>query len=696
MCIKNYCVIDYESYWASKDYTLSKMSAIDYVRDPRFYAQMMGVSVNGGAPVVFEHDDIPAALQAMQLDKLDTLLIGHNSSGFDNLILSEVYGIHPAFMTDTMHLMRWTGVSRVIRENLASMTHWFGTGEKRAGTVISDGKRTKEDFTHEEWEDFKRYCAEDVAQTTACFERMLPFMTKDSILFSSLTCRMATEPCFVVDPEPLRAYIEDLKRREAETFAKLKTIFKFREDVDFLKHIRSAAKFENLLRMVGCEPPMKISPKQTAAARKKWEAKLAVAPAASKSTIEGVLANEENYAVYTPALAKGDLEFLELLEHPNPYVRLLVSIRLEHNSSVAMSRAQNLLRMAEYGKPMPILLKCYYAHTSRYGAGAVDSKSDGIQVQNIPKHNKSMKPLRQSIKAPSGYRVVACDSSQIEARVLAYEAQNVELLEHFRHGRDPYAEMASKFGYNMTAQEIHDGAKSGDKLAKMLRQVGKKLILSCGYGTSATKLSDTLLRENVPLDENKEEHKAIVTRLHKIYRDSNVSIVKFWKQCDTVIREMIAGHDGMFGGPNNDLFKYGMFSIPGGKEKYPGIELPTGYILRYPNLRIEYDDRGKSSYFYDRPLGKNMVKTRCYGCSCVENLTQSLAFQILMYQAVRMSEKGIPIHCNIHDSFAAVVPDHCVDSVKETMLACMKEVPAWVEGLPLDAEAEVAEDFTIV
>lgn len=92
-----------------------------------------------------------------------------------------------------------------------------------------------------------------------------------------------------------------------------------------------------------------------------------------------------------------------------------------------------------------------------------------------------MLALRKAIKAPQGYKVVAADSSQIEARMVAYLANEVELLDQFRHGHDPYAELAEKI-FGATAQEIHDGAKSGDKRMKMYRNVGKTAILSCFAG----------------------------------------------------------------------------------------------------------------------------------------------------------------------------------------------------------------------
>ena len=57
--------MDFETAWDSKDYTLSKMGPISYIRDPRFYAQLLSVRVDRGPVQVFEHDEIPGILHAM-------------------------------------------------------------------------------------------------------------------------------------------------------------------------------------------------------------------------------------------------------------------------------------------------------------------------------------------------------------------------------------------------------------------------------------------------------------------------------------------------------------------------------------------------------------------------------------------------------------------------------------------------------
>lgn len=864
----NLITIDFETYWDSTGYTLSKISAVDYIRDKRFYAQMLGVAIDRGPVTVYEHDEIPDALKELALDRPDRIVVGHNSAGFDNLILSEIYGVHPAIMTDTIHLMRWTGVSRLVRESLSSMTDWFGTGHKRTGTVISDKKRTKADFTEYEWKDFKAYCAEDVQQTRDCAYKMLAYIPRAALAFSNITCHMATDPKFIVNRDVLDAYVQELKAKEQAAYNEVKKIFNFASDEQFIKYVRSATKFASLLKLLGVEPPMKFSAKQTETLQKKISAQLAD-PNLSEPARRLLEIQYDTCEVYTPALAKTDLEFIALRDHPDPRVQLLVNARLEHNSSIAMNRAQALIRMASYHKPLPVMLKAFYAHTSRYGAGLSEGKSDSLNLQNIPKHRKDMKPLRQSIRAPRGYKVVACDSSQIEARVLAYAAQQTDLLQQFIDRRDPYAEMASKFDTPLTAQQIHDGAKAGDPVAKMLRQIGKKSVLSCyaadtevltdngwkrivdvapddnlwdgekwtshggvicngkrqtieldgvrvtpehmimtpsgwltarectyklgnlestlcfgtanlpdsvmiaqldsnasmsriaipgrdagesmqqtiqlaklrllyasqtlpttrvepldyaerlqkqeekwwrakpvpvydildcgdlhrftvktahgvmlthncGYGVGMQKFSDTLLREGTRLDPDNDKHKELAKKYHAIYRQSVPAIVQFWNTCQAVISALVVGQSGTFGGPDGTLFKYGAMTVCG-KVDVPSIQLPTGYILRYPNLRAEYSSANKLEYFYDRPMGNNLVKTKLYGGALTENciaagtpvLTQyglkpieAVTESDLIFDGIRyvrhagVVSKGVQTCINVNGCW--VTPDHLI------------------------------------
>lgn len=791
--------IDFETYWNSKEkYSLAKMGPIEYIRDPRFYVQCMGFRIDHGQTFVVPAGHIRKTLNAIRLDEPGTVVVGHNINGFDALVLSEHYGVRPYMIIDTISMMNWLGLSRVMSCSHKTLTAALGHGVKQAGTVVSDGKKHISDFAPEDWKFFMRYCADDVIQCSENFFTMLPMVTNsDALRLMSITAKMATEPVFVPDEAMLDEYV---KKLDADTEAKrneLSHIFNFENSEAMLKAIRSRSQFPKLLESLGCPCPMKWSEKQ-----------------------------QKNI----PAISKTDLEFTALLEHSDERVVALVRARLEQNSSIQKSRANNLLTFS--GKPIPIMLGVYKAHTGRYTAGN-EGTSDGLNFQNLSKRDPSKLAIRESIKAPAGYKVVACDSSQIEARILAWVAGQEDLVEQFRDGRDPYAEMASKI-FGQTAQEIHDGAKRGDHpqhdLLKRERNVGKTCILSClgadtevltdtgwkpiikvsltdklwdgkqwvnhtglsyngmkktieldglrltadhliwngttwnvakdylkepsyivsavkyatealplglsnikmncelkntitsvepvydlinagpnhrftvhtkhgamivhncGYGVSAQKFSDTLLRSNVQLDDNLEQHAAMAAHAHAVYRQASSGITAFWKQCDRIIRLLAStdkiGQLGTFGAHNE--FIAGRAFIPGTQTNCAYLQLPNGYRLWYPNLRMH-----ETQVIYDRIVHGKPTVTRIYGAGAVENLCQSYAFMMLGWQACRMQERGIDLKANIHDAWITVVPEDKAEETKRIMEECMSAVPDWLAGFPVGCEAEIGDDFRI-
>lgn len=695
---------DYETYWDSTGYTLSKLSPVAYITDRRFYPQLLGVCVNYGDVVVYEHDDIPHALKELELDRPGTMVVAHNGNGFDHLITAFKYGVHPWMMLDTITMMRWCGYSRVMRESHQALTDALGHGIKQAGTVVSDGKRTKNDFTASEWAFFKQYCADDTLQCAMNTLSMLPKVPMDALLFSHLTACMATKPAFVLDEKMLAEHLADLDAKLKQAHADIQSTFAFPDTESMLKAIRSKQRFSDMLRSYGVEPPMKLSVKQSLSCRR------GLLNAADLAEKEGNTAEAESlrakaqdescYSVYEPALSKTDVDFLALTEHENPHVQALVNLRLQFNSSGHRSRVEKFLQLAKLHRPVSVMLKAYYAHTSRYGAGVSEGASDSLNLQNVSKHNPAMLPLRQSIKAPTGCKVVACDSSQIEARMLAYLSRQEDLLGHFRNNADPYSEMAAKI-YNIDAEEIHNGHAAGDKKYKKMRQVGKLLTLSAGYSVGAGKVADTLYRMGIHLSDNKVKHDELSAEALGIYRAANDKIVAFWKQCGNILKHMALGGRGAFGGPHDDLFKYGQYPSDrdgsGLLSKHQRIVLPNGYTLMYPNLHFDIDElTGKQQLCYDQYKGGKPIPSRIWGGFLTENVTQSLAFALLMWQACRMHEAGIQLHANIHDSFASVCPASKADTVASEMKRIMSLTPDWLPGFPVACEVEIGDDFSIV
>lgn len=681
--------LDFESFFDTKNgYTLTKMGPISYIRDSRFSAQLMSYIVTDASTMTYdrvrvaEHDNIPAVLAALKLDAPDVVTVAHNGNGFDFLILSEIYHVVPRIAIDTMCMERWTGVSRIQNESLKSMAKFFQCGEKVEGTVISDGRNWPEDFTPDERTAFIQYCRNDTEQCFLSFKAMLPFVTADALLFSSITAKMACNPVLRLDDDMLTAYLNELSDKVTKARNDINKMFMFKSDEDFLKAIRSSASFVKMLELLGRKPPMKYSVAKSETKRKKLEAE-------GKTNL-----SEEDYAVYTPALAKSDLDFVAMASDADERVALLVRTRLENNSSIQRSRAETFHALAKSGRPMPVMLNAFKAHTSRYTAGNSEGSSDKLNLQNLSKRDPSQLTLRKAVQAPEGMALVACDSSQIEARILAYVANETELVDAFRRGADPYADLAEKI-FQIPSEKIHKGAKSGDKKLKSYRNVGKVGILSAGYGVGWRKYADTLLRQGVRLSSDIDQHYEMAHHAHNVYRASNTNIVAFWDTCQTVIKAMYLGYSGEFGGPNDNIFQYSVAPICG-RDDVPTIIGPNKYTLRYFKLSCEVSEKNnREEYYYTRVKGKSELKTKIYGGALAENLCQYLAFALLQWQACRMTEQGIRLIANIHDSFLAICPEDEAEHTKSVMESCMSSVPDWLGDFPVACEAEIGKDYCI-
>lgn len=689
-------VIDFETYWDSKTYTLSKMGPIEYVRNEKFTPQLCAFTLSNGSCCVdcsvVEHERLRTTFE--NLDTHDVAWCGHNMHGFDSLILSEFFDFHPQKIYDTIAMMRWTGLSRVCRESHAALTEFLGNGNKAAGTVVSDHKQWPDDFTPEERAFFIQYCKDDAGQCYQNAQAMLPYMTPDALRFMSITARMATEPSFVLDEDLLLEYLSDLDNAADKARQELMSMFSFKTNADMLAALRSADKFADMLRSLGVEPPLKESAAKTKTKREK----LQLAADAGRPGAAEELENMQ--PVMTYAFSKTDVDFVLMQDHPDPRVALLVRTRLQLNSSIDRSRAETLLKFARMHKPLPIMLGAWLAHTGRYSAGAsadAGTKTDKLQFQNLSKRDPSKRKLRQAIKVPKGKVVVACDSSQIEARGLAFVANEVGLLTQFREGRDPYSELAETI-FGVPWQDIKAGAKAGDKQMKMYRNTGKTGILSCGYGVGHYKYSNTLLRQGIHLHKDLDRHHELARYAHGIYRAAHPNIVAFWKTAENVLEAMLRGESGTFGGPNNDIYTFGIMPVgPRTDLCVPSVRFPSGYILRYPGLRAERNDRGKWQFVYDTYKGASKIPTHIYGGAFTNNLVQGLSFvDVIMYQGCRMDEAGIKLACNIHDAWASVVPEEQGEYVKQQMLHYMSIVPPALNGLPVACEAEIGTTFEIV
>lgn len=123
-------------------------------------------------------------------------------------------------------------------------------------------------------------------------------------------------------------------------------------------------------------------------------------------------------------------------------------------------------------------------HTSYHQAGAATGRlaSSDPNLQNIPIRTDDGRRIRQAFVAPEGRRIVACDYSQIELRIMAHLSEDPGLLRAFESGADIHrATAAEVFGKPMeevsgnerrAAKAINFGLMYGMGAFGLARQLG--------------------------------------------------------------------------------------------------------------------------------------------------------------------------------------------------------------------------------
>jgi DNA polymerase I-like protein with 3'-5' exonuclease and polymerase domains len=597
--------LDFETYYA-QDYTLSKGTTEEYIRSPRFEVIGVAVKVNDGPTEWFSgtHEETRAFLS--RYDWANSFALAHNTM-FDGAIMSWRFGIKPKVWLDTLCMARALhGVE--VGGSLKAVAERYGVGEKGNEVVNAKNKRLA-DFTREELSRYASYCVNDVDLTRDVFKIMVEKFPKQELKLIDLTLRMFIDPVLDLDTGLLETHLDKIKDWKDELLDKSGTT---KED------LMSNPKFAELLKGLDVDPPMKISP----------------------------TTGKETYA-----FAKTDEGFKALAEDEDVRVQALVAARLGNKSTLEETRTQRFIDISKRGL-LPVPIRYYAAHTGRWGG------DDKINLQNLPSRGPNAKALKRSIIAPEGHMIVEADSAQIEARVLAWLAEQEDLVTAFANKEDVYKKMASKI-YGVQEEDV----------TKEQRFVGKTTILGAGYGMGAPKFQLQLKSFGTDI----ELHEA--QRVIKIYREANDMISKLWKDANNSIKYMYQGSVLQFG-------RQGVLEVVDG-----GVRLPSGLVMRYDDLRGEQDEKGVE-YTYKTRRGR----TRIYGGKVIENVCQGIARCIIGEQMLKIA-KRYRVVLTVHDSIACCVPYYEADDCKAYVEECMRWTPDWAKGLPVDCEAGIGVNY---
>ena len=607
----NILTLDFETYYDQK-YSLTKVTTEEYVRSDLFEAIGVSVQVNDGTPEWFTGtmQEIGNWLQRYQWH--DAMLVAHNAL-FDATILSWRFDIHPKVIADTLSMARAKhGVE--VGGSLAKLAEFYQIGVKGTEVINALGKRRLA-FTPEDLARYGEYCCNDTKLTYELFTILMETFPKTEMRLIDQTIKMFSEPVLELDAFLLEQHLSDIKVRKEELLAKVAG-----DAEEAKKNIMSNPKFAQLLKGFGVEPPMKIS------------------PTTKKMTF---------------AFAKTDEGLKELLEHPSIEVQTLVAARLGVKSTLEETRTERFLGIAQRGR-LPIPLKYYAAHTSRWGG------TDKINLQNLPSRGADAGKLKQAIRPPEGYVIIDSDSSQIEARMLAWMAGQDDLVEAFRKGEDVYKIMASAI-YREPVEKINAGE----------RFVGKTVVLGAGYGLGAKKFQLFMKAAKIDLDLDLASH------IIDTYRNTYPKIPELWAQGDGCLRALVDNQSAAYG-------KEGVVNING----FLGVLTPNGIPLRYHEIRRARNAKGQDEIVYTSRTGITSI----WGGKFTENLIQHLARCVIGEQLLRVA-KRYRVVLTVHDAIACIAPEAEAFEAQAYVEECMRWVPAWAEGLPLNCESGVGKNY---
>ena len=287
--------------------------------------------------------------------------------------------------------------------------------------------------------------------------------------------------------------------------------------------------------------------------------------------------------------------------------------------------------------------------------------------------------IRTAFIAPEGYTFSVADFSAIEARVIAWVANEMWRLDLFK---DPKADIYCASASKMFGVPVHKGDE--------LRQRGKVAELALGYGGGVNALT-TMDTKKALTDEEKPE---ILSK----WREANKKIVSLWKSLENAAKKCISTRTAQVF--EIDAFASLIFRYESGAMT---IELPSGRKLFYPSARLgsrtiqgangDFDVQDISYFGQDQTTGK-WVKLHTYGGKLTENVVQAISRDLLANAIFKVFDLGYNIVLHVHDEIAAEIPrDGNEEKVLQQMIDAMCTAPQWAANIPLRAAGYTTEYY---
>lgn len=377
------------------------------------------------------------------------------------------------------------------------------------------------------------------------------------------------------------------------------------------------------------------------------------------------------FATHGVQLSSTDKAHLDDLYNKTDKKAVKIMIELLRDVSATSTSKYKKMKAAHVNGFLHDLYMMAKAGTHRFSSLIVQIQnlargySSEAEILEAMKNIDSLEKSRDLIRACFIGNLMVADFSGIEARVLAWLAQDAEKLDRIRQGIDLYKVNAAKlFNVNYVA------------VTKEQRKTGKVMELALGYQGAVTAMAafgaDKIMTEPE------------IVKAVKVWRQINKPISDLWYHIDAVVKLAVQTCRGMW--VNEDLNWFVDYRKNKAGKHDLIMHLPNGVYLVYKNAKYEMH-HGRNQMCYDRNKGNLIEKDYLYGGKLIENATQAVAYQLLRNSMLNLDKANYNIVGHVHDE---IIVDQLHGSLDE-MINIMVKLPDWASlgacgTLPVSAE----------
>ena len=297
----------------------------------------------------------------------------------------------------------------------------------------------------------------------------------------------------------------------------------------------------------------------------------------------------------------------------------------------------------------------------------VKAEDWGMLDMLYPSMNDVFSTLIRTCFIPSeGCAYAVADYSAIEARVIAWLADEEWRIQAFHEGKDIYCQSASK----MFRVPVEKHGVNGH-----LRKQGKVAELACGYGGGIGALK-AFGADKMGLTET--DMADIIAK----WREASPHICMLWKTFDRMVSRAVKMPGRPMTGPKDMTFTV--------RNDVLEVRLPSARKLIYQHPR--YEDR---DFMYDglNQTTRHWEPIKTWGGKMTENIVQAIARDCLALAIDRMAVGGYTPVMHIHDEVVVEVPSASREDHLKAIEAIMAEPIPWAEGLELTAAGFTADYY---